>query len=119
MTGTGAPARRVSRRGLLTGGAAAAGGALAGAGALAALSSHGVRPDDAVPVAQVGSAVEPFPGARQSGVTTEPQALPRSSRSRCARTRLTPVYYKNNAVSRGYCLVSDAGLGVSRCNQLN
>ncbi|NHO80873.1 Dyp-type peroxidase [Micromonospora sp. CMU55-4] len=74
MTGTGAPARRVSRRGLLTGGAAAAGGALAGAGALAALRSHGVRPDDAVPVAQVGSAVEPFHGARQSGVTTEPQA---------------------------------------------
>ncbi|MEV7263604.1 Dyp-type peroxidase [Micromonospora aurantiaca] len=68
--------RRVSRRGLLTGGAMAAGGALAGAGALTAVRSGppGVRPDDAVPVAQVGSAAEPFHGARQSGVTTDPQA---------------------------------------------
>ncbi|MEU1807474.1 Dyp-type peroxidase [Micromonospora aurantiaca (nom. illeg.)] len=68
--------RRVSRRGLLTGGAMAAGGALAGAGALTAVRSGSprVRSDETVPVAQVGSAVEPFHGARQSGVTTDPQA---------------------------------------------
>ncbi|MBQ1043696.1 MULTISPECIES: Dyp-type peroxidase [unclassified Micromonospora] len=76
MTGAGAPLRRVSRRGLLTGGAAAAGGALAGAGALAAARSgdSGVRATDTVAVARIGNAVEPFHGARQSGVTTEPQA---------------------------------------------
>ncbi|MBF5028890.1 MULTISPECIES: Dyp-type peroxidase [unclassified Micromonospora] len=76
MSDSPATPRRVSRRGLLTGGAMAAGGALAGAGALTAVRSGtaGVRPDDAVPVAQVGSAVEPFHGTRQSGVTTDPQA---------------------------------------------
>ncbi|WP_435151356.1 Dyp-type peroxidase [Micromonospora aurantiaca (nom. illeg.)] len=76
MSDSPATARRVSRRGLLTGGAMAAGGALAGAGALTAVrsGSPGVRPGNAVPVAQVGDAVEPFHGARQSGVTTDPQA---------------------------------------------
>ncbi|MFI7305143.1 Dyp-type peroxidase [Micromonospora aurantiaca] len=76
MNDSPATARRVSRRGLLTGGAMAAGGALAGAGALTAVrsGSPGVRPGNAVPVAQVGDAVEPFHGARQSGVTTDPQA---------------------------------------------
>ncbi|MGY4911825.1 Dyp-type peroxidase [Micromonospora aurantiaca (nom. illeg.)] len=76
MSDSPATARRVSRRGLLTGGAMAAGGALAGAGALTAVRSGGpgVRPGNAVPVAQVGDAVEPFHGARQSGVTTDPQA---------------------------------------------
>ncbi|ATO12670.1 peroxidase [Micromonospora sp. WMMA2032] len=68
--------RRVSRRGLLTGGAVAAGGALAGGAAIAVARPDDprVRPAEPVPVAQVGSAVEPFHGARQSGVTTEPQA---------------------------------------------
>ncbi|MEW2589712.1 Dyp-type peroxidase [Micromonospora aurantiaca] len=76
MSDSPATARRVSRRGLLTGGAMAAGGALAGAGALTAVRSGtaGVRPAEPVPVAQVGSAVEPFHGTRQSGVTTDPQA---------------------------------------------
>ncbi|MDW3848532.1 Dyp-type peroxidase [Micromonospora sp. BRA006-A] len=76
MSDSPATARRVSRRGLLTGGAVAAGGALAGAGALTAVrsGSPGVRPGNAVPVAQVGDAVEPFHGVRQSGVTTDPQA---------------------------------------------
>jgi dye decolorizing peroxidase len=67
----------VSRRGLLTGGALAAGGALVGAAtATAAVDAGGpgVAPVPAVPVPDVGGAVEPFHGARQSGVTTEPQA---------------------------------------------
>jgi dye decolorizing peroxidase len=68
--------RPVSRRGLLTGGALAAGGALAGAAAVTATRSDtpAVRPVDPVPVAQVGTAVEPFHGLRQAGVATEPQA---------------------------------------------
>ncbi|TYC02688.1 Dyp-type peroxidase [Micromonospora sp. WP24] len=61
------------RRGLLTGGALAAGGALAGAATLR-MTADGARPVDQVPVAQVGSAVEPFHGARQAGVATEAQA---------------------------------------------
>ncbi|SCG34172.1 dye decolorizing peroxidase [Micromonospora humi] len=69
--------RAVSRRGLLTGGALTVGGTLAGAGAGAVAATRtdapAVRPEP-VPVAQVGDAVEPFHGARQSGVTTEPQA---------------------------------------------
>ncbi|RKN47739.1 Dyp-type peroxidase [Micromonospora endolithica] len=75
MTGT-SDARPVSRRGLLTGGALAAGGALAGAATVTAArpDTPGVRPAEAAPVAQVGSAVEPFHGPRQAGVATEPQA---------------------------------------------
>ncbi|PSK67993.1 putative deferrochelatase/peroxidase EfeN [Micromonospora sp. MH33] len=69
-------ARPVSRRGLLTGGALAAGGALAGAAAVTAArpDEPTARPAGAVPVAAIGSAVEPFHGARQSGVATDPQA---------------------------------------------
>ncbi|MER5334615.1 Dyp-type peroxidase [Micromonospora sp. NPDC002717] len=73
---TGVPtARPVSRRGLLTGGALAAGGTLAGAAAVAATRSDPAkRPVEALPVAEVGAAVEPFHGPRQAGVATEPQA---------------------------------------------
>ncbi len=73
---TGASARRaVSRRRLLTGGALAAGSALAGgAAAVAARPDPGVRPVGATPAAEVGNAVEPFHGARQGGISTEPQA---------------------------------------------
>lgn len=75
MTGAATTSRRVSRRGLLTGGAAVGGALAGGAATLAARSGDpGVRPADAVAVAQVGSAVEPFQGVRQSGVTTAPQA---------------------------------------------
>ena len=76
MTETAKP-RPVSRRDLLTGGALAAGGALAGAAAVAAARTEDppVRPDAAtVPVAQIGTAVEPFHGPRQAGVATDPQA---------------------------------------------
>ncbi|MFY1594760.1 Dyp-type peroxidase [Micromonospora sp. WMMD737] len=70
------PVRPVSRRGLLTGGALAAGGAIAGAAGVTAARSG--SPDgpaaEAVPAAQVGTAVEPFHGPRQAGVATEPQA---------------------------------------------
>jgi dye decolorizing peroxidase len=67
--------RPVSRRGLLTGGAVAAGGALAGAAVTAARSGTPPVPaGDPASVAQVGTAVEPFHGSRQSGVATEPQA---------------------------------------------
>ncbi|TDC39159.1 Dyp-type peroxidase [Micromonospora sp. 15K316] len=65
--------RPVSRRGLLTGGVLAAGGALAGA-AVVRSSTDEAHPGEQVPVAQVGSAVERFHGARQAGVDTEPQA---------------------------------------------
>ncbi|GAB4106367.1 Dyp-type peroxidase [Micromonospora taraxaci] len=71
------PARPVSRRGLLTGGALAAGGALAGGAAIAATrtkSGQSPAAADTTPVASVGALVEPFHGARQAGVTTEPQA---------------------------------------------
>ncbi|TDB82769.1 Dyp-type peroxidase [Micromonospora sp. KC721] len=66
----------VSRRRLLTGGAVAAGGTLAGAAAITAARSDtpAGRTVEAVPAAQVGTAVEPFHGPRQSGVATEPQA---------------------------------------------
>ncbi|MEV4197091.1 Dyp-type peroxidase [Micromonospora globbae] len=67
-------ARPVSRRGVLTGGALAAGGALAGATAVAVADPPRVRPASTVPVAEVGTAVEPFHGPRQAGVATEPQA---------------------------------------------
>ncbi|GGM24700.1 MULTISPECIES: Dyp-type peroxidase [Micromonospora] len=74
MTGApGSPA--VSRRGLLAAGALTAGGALAGGAAVAVGTG---RPDapatPPVPVAAVGTAVEPFHGARQAGIATEPQA---------------------------------------------
>ncbi|MFE9655819.1 Dyp-type peroxidase [Micromonospora sp. NPDC006431] len=67
--------RPVSRRGLLTGGALTA-GALASAAAvtLARADKPEGRPADAVPVAAVGTAVEPFHGARQAGVATDPQS---------------------------------------------
>ncbi|MFU8875477.1 Dyp-type peroxidase [Micromonospora sp. SL4-19] len=67
--------RPVSRRGLLTGGALTA-GALAGAAAVTAARTDEptTRPGEAVPVAAVGTAVEPFHGARQGGVATAPQA---------------------------------------------
>ncbi|MEU5942925.1 Dyp-type peroxidase [Micromonospora sp. NPDC047548] len=68
--------RSVSRRGLLTGGALAAGGALASAAVVTAArpDEPAARPADTVPVAAIGSAVDPFHGARQSGVATDPQA---------------------------------------------
>ncbi|MCN0177138.1 Dyp-type peroxidase [Salinispora arenicola] len=72
MTGTNS--RAVSRRGLLTGGALAAGGALGGAVAVTAVGSDDPSTHPAEPVAEVGLAVEPFHGTRQSGVATEPQA---------------------------------------------
>ncbi|SCF24992.1 dye decolorizing peroxidase [Micromonospora viridifaciens] len=67
--------RPVSRRGLLTGGALTA-GALAGAAAVTAARTGEptAPPGEAVPVAAVGTAVEPFHGARQSGIATDPQA---------------------------------------------
>ncbi len=71
------PVRPVSRRGLLTGGALAAGGALAGGAAIATTHPGSGQPPaagDTTPVASVGSLVEPFHGARQAGVATEPQA---------------------------------------------
>ncbi|WP_373290255.1 Dyp-type peroxidase [Pilimelia terevasa] len=61
----------MSRRRLLTGGAVAAGGALAGGAAVAAAGRDGAP---ALTPVSTGSAVEPFHGARQAGVTTEPQA---------------------------------------------
>ena len=75
MTGS-STARPVRRRSLLTGAALTAGGSLAVATAIAAARSddQGVRPAEAVPVAEVGGAVEPFHGPRQAGIATEPQA---------------------------------------------
>ncbi|MFG2101150.1 Dyp-type peroxidase [Micromonospora echinaurantiaca] len=66
----------MSRRGLLIGGTLTAGGALAAATAVTASRSDdpAVRPEPAVPVAEVGTAVEPFHGPRQAGVATDPQA---------------------------------------------
>ncbi|MEV4544341.1 Dyp-type peroxidase [Micromonospora echinaurantiaca] len=66
----------MSRRGLLIGGALTAGGGLAAATAVTASRSDdpAVRPEPAVPVAEVGTAVEPFHGPRQAGVATDPQA---------------------------------------------
>lgn len=63
----------VSRRRLLTGGAAAVGGALAGVAVVAATTAHdetAASPDPA----DIGTAVEPFHGARQAGIATHPQA---------------------------------------------
>ncbi|KAB1911670.1 Dyp-type peroxidase [Micromonospora sp. AMSO31t] len=73
---TGGPARPVSRRGLLTGGALATGAVLAAGGAAvtAARSEDPANPVDAVTAARVGVAVEPFHGPRQAGVATDPQA---------------------------------------------
>ncbi|MFD2767961.1 Dyp-type peroxidase [Micromonospora eburnea] len=67
--------RPVSRRRLLTGGALAAGGALAvGAAVAATRPEPGAHPAGMMPAGEVGEAVEPFHGARQAGVATEPQA---------------------------------------------
>ncbi|MEH1164127.1 Dyp-type peroxidase [Micromonospora sp. CPCC 205539] len=71
--------RPVSRRGLLTGGALAAGGALAGVAGVTVIGDQQAedRADSltgAVPVAAVGTTVEPFHGPRQAGVATDPQA---------------------------------------------
>ncbi|MEU8181278.1 Dyp-type peroxidase [Micromonospora sp. NPDC049047] len=69
--------RPVSRRGLLTGGALAVGGAVTGAATITATRTDGGQPQtaaDTTPVAGVGGLVEPFHGARQAGVATEPQA---------------------------------------------
>ncbi|WP_373861481.1 Dyp-type peroxidase [Micromonospora saelicesensis] len=71
--------RPVSRRGLLTGGALAASGALAGGAAIAATRAGRTGPPSATAAdttlaATVGGLVEPFHGARQAGVATEPQA---------------------------------------------
>lgn len=62
---------RVSRRQLFTGGAAALVGGVAGAGIVAATSGTGQLSSRPV---SVGKAVEPFYGARQSGIATPPQA---------------------------------------------
>ncbi|MEV0649538.1 Dyp-type peroxidase [Phytomonospora sp. NPDC050363] len=59
----------VSRRGLLLGGAAGVGSAAAGAVAALSLVDSAPAPAAVPPVA-----VEPFHGARQAGVATEPQA---------------------------------------------
>ncbi|WP_433261298.1 Dyp-type peroxidase [Micromonospora vinacea] len=69
----------MSRRGLLTGGALAAGGALAGGAGIAATLPGRTGPPsgtaaDTTLAATVGGLVEPFHGARQAGVATEPQA---------------------------------------------
>ncbi|MET7959514.1 Dyp-type peroxidase [Micromonospora zamorensis] len=77
MTGT-APVRPVSRRGLLTGGALAVAGAVAGGATIAATRAGQTGPPAASAAttlaATVGGLVEPFHGARQAGVATEPQA---------------------------------------------
>ena len=65
------PSRPVSRRRLLTGGAAALGGALVGGGVLAATDRQSGSAAAADPAAPT---VEPFHGARQAGVATEPQS---------------------------------------------
>ncbi|MEU8285185.1 Dyp-type peroxidase [Micromonospora sp. NPDC048905] len=78
MTET-SPVRPVSRRGLLTGGALAVGGAVAGGTAIAVTRAGQTGPPpatiaDTTLAASVGGLVEPFHGARQAGVATEPQA---------------------------------------------
>ncbi|MEV4748865.1 peroxidase, partial [Streptosporangium sp. NPDC049248] len=67
------PNPRISRRGLLAGGAATAAGALAACAPDQAASPATPRPAPAVP-ASGGSAVEPFDGVHQAGIATVPQA---------------------------------------------
>ncbi|WP_433371981.1 Dyp-type peroxidase [Streptosporangium sp. CA-115845] len=64
---------RISRRGLLAGGAVTAAGALAACAPDQAVPPAAPRPASAVPVFG-GSAVEPFDGAHQAGIATPPQA---------------------------------------------
>ncbi|WP_326557862.1 Dyp-type peroxidase [Micromonospora sp. NBC_01796] len=68
--------RPVSRRRLLTGGSVAVGGILAGAGTVAAVHATDAAPPAAspVPAVEIGTAVEPFHGARQAGIATDPQS---------------------------------------------
>ncbi|MEV4118788.1 Dyp-type peroxidase [Micromonospora sp. NPDC049645] len=69
---TSAPTPRpVRRRGLLTGGVLAAGGVLAG---VAVTRDRDGGLTEAALATEVGTMVEPFHGARQAGVATEPQA---------------------------------------------
>ncbi|MEV4748048.1 peroxidase, partial [Streptosporangium sp. NPDC049248] len=66
---------RISRRGLLAGGAVTAAGALAACAPDQAVPAAAPRPARAVPVpVSGGSAVEPFDGAHQAGIATMPQA---------------------------------------------
>ncbi|MGX7672535.1 Dyp-type peroxidase [Plantactinospora sp. DSM 117369] len=69
----------MSRRRLLTGGALGVGGAVAGAAAGVAATAAGRQPPAPAPVdpgaaTAVGTDVEPFHGARQAGIATDPQA---------------------------------------------
>ncbi|WP_035855382.1 Dyp-type peroxidase [Cryptosporangium arvum] len=67
----------VSRRGLLTGGAAAVGGALVGAASATAVtaSSPDDRPAARPEPAEFGRQTVPFHGERQAGIDTPPQAF--------------------------------------------
>jgi dye decolorizing peroxidase len=67
---------RLSRRGLLTGGALAAGGVLAGGAVVAGTTAgrDGDRPDITPAAEHFGLSIEPFHGPRQAGVATPPQA---------------------------------------------
>ncbi|MGW0595155.1 Dyp-type peroxidase [Streptosporangium sp. NPDC002607] len=67
------PDPRISRRGLLAGGAVTAAGALAACAPDQAVPPAAPRPAPAVPVSG-GSAVEPFDGVHQAGIATPPQA---------------------------------------------
>ncbi|MEO3924973.1 Dyp-type peroxidase [Micromonosporaceae bacterium B7E4] len=69
----------MSRRRLLTGGALGVGGAVAGAAAGVAATAAGRQTPAPVPLdpgaaTAVGTDVEPFHGARQAGIATDPQA---------------------------------------------
>ena len=70
---TSAASRSVTRRRLLSGGAAALGGALAG-GAGVAVASQAAAGNATNTAPSTGTAVEPFYGPRQSGIATHPQA---------------------------------------------
>ncbi|MFG1922568.1 Dyp-type peroxidase [Cryptosporangium sp. NPDC048952] len=67
----------MSRRGLLTGGAAAVGGALVGAASATAVTASSTDPQPAADPAPAdyGSQTVPFHGARQAGIDTPPQAF--------------------------------------------
>lgn len=71
------PTRKLSRRGLLTGGTAVAAAALAACSAEqtapAAATSAAAAPT-ARPAGETGTAVEPFHGPHQAGIATPPQA---------------------------------------------
>lgn len=66
--------RPTNRRRLLTGAAIAVGGALASGTAVVATAARDRAPAGPIPVPDIGTATEPFHGARQSGVATRPQA---------------------------------------------